>query len=163
PSRSGPAPRRGGWRRARGGDLPRSGRGRCGSSMNRSAGPVPTIRAMPRPSPTGSPALPELRWFSAADVTAAMPSLVERLRLADDPETGSPTPILDGGPITAQRTAAVSGLAIERFGPSKRDGLDVALIGTGVQGHSRLPVLAHLLPGATLHVFNADRDRAEAF
>jgi ornithine cyclodeaminase/alanine dehydrogenase-like protein (mu-crystallin family) len=186
--------------------------------------------------PTSPAALPELRWFSAADVTAAMPPLEERIRLAEvtmtafaragaaqlppkiaihprpaesfvhampahlradddaqgdlvgmkwvagyatntslglpgisavvvvnDPATGIPTAILDGGPITAQRTAAVSGLAIQRFGPAAPAGLDVALIGTGVQGHSHLPVLAHLLPGATLHLYDATRARAEAF
>jgi ornithine cyclodeaminase/alanine dehydrogenase-like protein (mu-crystallin family) len=168
--------------------------------------------------PTSPAALPELRWFSAADVTAAMPPLEERIRLAEvtmtafaragaaqlppkiaihprpaesfvhampahlradddaqgdlvgmkwvagyatntslglpgisavvvvnDPATGIPTAILDGGPITAQRTAAVSGLAIQRFGPDA------------------MPVLAHLLPGATLHLYDATRARAEAF
>jgi ornithine cyclodeaminase/alanine dehydrogenase len=181
-------------------------------------------------------ALPELRWFNAADVEAAMPPLEERLRLAEvtltafarpgaaqlppkiaihprpeasfvhampahlrsaeagdgdlvgmkwvagyatntalglpgisalvivnDPTTGIPIAILDGGPITAQRTAAMSGVAIRRFGPAAADGIDVALIGTGVQGHSHLPVLAHLLPGATLHIYDASNARAEAF
>jgi ornithine cyclodeaminase/alanine dehydrogenase-like protein (mu-crystallin family) len=181
--------------------------------------------------------LPPLRWFGAADVTAAMPPLEERIRLAEvtmtafarpgaaelppkiaihprpadafvhampahlrassgdgsgdlvgmkwvagfatntalglpgisaivvvnDPETGIPTAILDGGPITAQRTAAVSGLAIERYGPADRRGLDVALIGTGVQGHSHLPVIAHLVPDATLHIYDANPSRAAAF
>jgi ornithine cyclodeaminase/alanine dehydrogenase-like protein (mu-crystallin family) len=179
---------------------------------------------------------PPLRWFSAADVTAAMPDIEERLRLAEvtmvslarpgavemppkvaihprpdasfvhampahlrsdgavdadlvgmkwvagyatntalglagisavvvvnDPVTGIPTAILDGGPITAQRTAAVSGLAIRRFGPEPRPGIHVALIGAGVQAHSHLPVIAHLLPGATLHLFDRDPARAEAF
>jgi ornithine cyclodeaminase/alanine dehydrogenase-like protein (mu-crystallin family) len=179
------------------------------------------------------PEIPPLRWFGASDVTAAMPALRERIRLAEvtmtalatpgaaemppkvpihprpaasfvhampahlrgpagdlvgvkwvagyatntalglpgisaivivnDPETGIPTAMLDGGPITAQRTAAVSGLAIERFGPSDRGGLDVALIGTGVQGHSHLPVIAALVPGATLHLFDATASRASAF
>ena len=184
--------------------------------------------------PTPPSALPELRWFNAADVEAAMPPLEERLRLAEvtltafarpgaaelppkiaihprpeasfvhampahlrgtdtadlvgmkwvagyatntalglpgisalvivnDPDTGIPTAILDGGPITAQRTAAVSGVAIRRFGPAQPAGLDVALIGTGVQGRSHLPVLAHLLPGATLHIYDASRSRADAF
>ncbi len=177
--------------------------------------------------------MPELRWFNAADVEAAMPPLEERLRLAEltltafarqgaaemppkiaihprpeaafvhampahlrsadgdlvgvkwvagyatnvalglpgisalvivnDPTTGIPTAILDGGPITAQRTAAVSGVAIRHFGPAQPRGLDVALIGTGVQGRSHLPVIAHLLPDAKLHVFDSDGDRAEAF
>jgi len=186
--------------------------------------------------PTGPSAPTALRWFGAADVTAAMPPLAERIRLAEvamtalarpgatemppkvalhprpdasfvhampahlrsadglegdlvgmkwvsgfatntalglpgisavivvnDPGTGIPTAILDGGPITAQRTAAVSGLAIERFGPAERTGLDVAIIGAGVQAHSHLPVIAHLLPGATLHVFDVTGNRAVAF
>ena len=172
-----------------------------------------------------------LRWYGAADVTAAMPDIEERLRLAEltmtalarpdaaqlppkiaihprpeasfvhampahlrgadldadlvgmkwvagyatnaarglpgihavvvlnDPATGIPTAMLDGGPITAQRTAAVSGLALRRWGPGA--GAAVALIGAGVQGHSHVPVLGHVLPGATLRLFDRDRARAE--
>ncbi len=180
--------------------------------------------------------LPPLRWFGEADVTAAMPELAERLRLAEvtmtalaragaselppkiaihprpaasfvhampahlrgadadgagdlvgmkwvagyatnttlglpgihaivvlnDPTTGVPMAMLDGGPITAQRTAAVSGLALSRWGPPAKDGLTVALIGAGVQGHSHLPVIGHVLPGAMLRLFDRDRGRAEA-
>jgi ornithine cyclodeaminase/alanine dehydrogenase-like protein (mu-crystallin family) len=36
---------------------------------------------------------------------------------ANDAATGLPTAILDGGPITAMRTAAVFGVAIRRFAP----------------------------------------------
>src|SRR3954470_22146330 len=181
-----------------------------------------------------SRSIPLLRWFSAADVSAAMPDIEERLRLAEvtmtalarpdaaqlppkiaihprpdgafvhampahlrtdrveddlvgmkwvagyatntdrhlpgihavvvlnDPATGIPTAILDGGPITAQRTAAVSGLAISRWGPGGGAGRHVALIGAGVQGHSHLPVIGHVLGGAALHLFDRDRTRAEA-
>ncbi|MEZ0240162.1 MAG: hypothetical protein ACAH65_05135 [Chloroflexota bacterium] len=181
----------------------------------------------------GTPAGPPLRWFSAAEVSAAMPDIDERLRLAEvtmtalarpdaaqlppkvaihprpadsfvhampahlrgespaddlvgmkwvagyatnnalglpsisaivvvnDAESGLPTAILDGGPITAQRTAAVSGLAIRRFGPSAEGGVDVALIGAGVQGHSHLPVIGHVLPGARMRLFDRDPARAE--
>jgi ornithine cyclodeaminase/alanine dehydrogenase len=186
-------------------------------------------------------ALPPLRWFGAADVTAAMPPLEDRLRLAEvtmtalaqrgasqlppkiaihprptdsfvhampahlrgatiaddlvgmkwvagyatnnalglasisavvvlnDPETGIPVAMLDGGPITAQRTAAVSGLAIRRFGPDAGAGITpgsiarhVAVIGAGVQGRSHLPVLGGVLPGTTVHLFDPAPDRAEA-
>jgi alanine dehydrogenase len=179
--------------------------------------------------------MPPLRWFSAAEVNAAMPGLDERLRLAEltmtalarpeaaqlppkiaihprpdgsfvhampahlrtdridddlvgmkwvagyatntqrqlpgihaivvlnDPATGIPKAMLDGGPITAQRTAAVSGLAISRWGPTPSGGNhDVALIGAGVQGHSHLPVIGHVLPGTTLHLFDRDGARAQA-
>lgn len=180
------------------------------------------------------PSLP-FRWFSSADVEAAMPPIEERLRLAEvtltafahpdrvqqppkiaihpraeasfvhampahlrgadaggdlvgmkwvagyatnnalglpgisavvvlnDPATGIPTAILDGAPITAQRTAAVTGVAIRHFGP--RDlgrAARVALLGAGVQGHSHLPVLAHVLPGLALRLFDRDPARAAA-
>jgi ornithine cyclodeaminase/alanine dehydrogenase-like protein (mu-crystallin family) len=180
--------------------------------------------------------LPPLRWFGAADVSAAMPGLDERLRLAEvtmtalarpgaaelppkiaihpratasfvhampahlrateredatadlvgmkwvagfatntalglpgihavmalnDPTTGVPIAVLDGGPITAQRTAAVTGLALSRWGPGA-GAVDVALIGAGVQGHSHLPVIGHVLPGARLHLYDRDNGRAEA-
>jgi ornithine cyclodeaminase/alanine dehydrogenase len=182
-------------------------------------------------------ALPPLRWFSAADVLAAMPPLEERIALAErtmvalatpgaselppkiaihprpadafvhampahlrgadasndlvgmkwvagyasnialgmasisavvilnDPDTGVPVAMLDGGPITAERTAAVSGLAIRRWGPAALAGggrTHIALIGAGVQGRSHLPVLGAVLPGATLHVFDRSPERAEA-
>jgi len=172
---------------------------------------------------------PPLRWFGAADVTASMPPIDERLRLAEltmtalaqpgaselpskiglhprpegsfahampahlragevagdlvgmkwvagfssnnalglpsinavvvlnDPAAGLPTAMLDAGPITAQRTAAISGVAIRHFGPGAADGrssTDVALIGAGVQGHAHVPMIGAVLPGATLHVFD---------
>jgi ornithine cyclodeaminase/alanine dehydrogenase-like protein (mu-crystallin family) len=81
----------------------------------------------------------------------------------NDPSTGLPTAILDGGPITAQRTAAVSGVAIRQFAPqvvgrSSR----AAMIGAGVQGRSHLEVVAFLLPGVELAVFDRHPDRADA-
>jgi ornithine cyclodeaminase/alanine dehydrogenase len=188
--------------------------------------------AMPRPE------LPPLRWFGESDVSAAMPAIEERLRLAEvtltalarpgaselppkiaihprpeasfvhampahlrtdaaeddlvgmkwvagyatnaalglpgihgivilnDPQTGVPVAMLDGGPITAQRTAAVSGVAMRRWAPvpgaSSQPARRVALIGAGVQGHSHLPVIGHVLAGARLHLFDRDRHRAEA-
>ena len=180
---------------------------------------------------------PPLRWFGAAEVSAAMPPIEERLRLAEltmtalakpgaselpakigihprpegsfvhampahmraadvaddlvgmkwvagfstnnalglpsisavvvlnDPATGMPTAMLDAGPITAQRTAAISGVAIRHFGPRAQAGqssFDVALIGAGVQGHAHVPVIGAVLPGATLHVFDRHPDRAAA-
>jgi ornithine cyclodeaminase/alanine dehydrogenase len=175
------------------------------------------------------------RWFSAAEVEAAMPPIEERLRLAEvtltafahpdrtqlppkiaihpraeasfvhampahlrgvaadddlvgmkwvagyatnnalglpgisavvvlnDPTTGIPTAILDGAPITAQRTAAVTGVAIRHYGPSDAGRASrVALLGAGVQGRSHLPVLAHVLPGLELGLFDRDPERAAA-
>jgi len=112
----------------------------------------------------GSADLVGMKWVAgfATNTASGLPG-ISAIVVVNDPETGIPTAMLDGGPITAQRTAAVSGLGIQRFGPADRRGLDVALIGTGVQGRSHLPVLAHLLPEATLHVFDATPERAKAF
>jgi ornithine cyclodeaminase/alanine dehydrogenase-like protein (mu-crystallin family) len=79
-----------------------------------------------------------------------------------DPATGATRALLDGGPITAERTAAVSGIAIRRFArpaapfPATR----VALIGAGVQGHSHLAVLGHVLPGMHLAIHDRHPERA---
>jgi ornithine cyclodeaminase/alanine dehydrogenase len=176
---------------------------------------------------------PPLRYLSAADVTAAMPDIDERLALAEstltalvadaelpakigihprpvgafahampaylrgvdpngaddrmgmkwvagfatnnqrglpaisavvvlnDPATGLPIAILDGGPITAQRTAAVSGVAIRRYKPPVEGRpLRVALIGAGTQGRSHVPVLGRVLPGVDLRLFDRNPERA---
>jgi alanine dehydrogenase len=88
---------------------------------------------------------------------------INALAVLNDGTTGFPTAILDGGPITAQRTAAVSGVAIRRFSPAQGgDGITAALIGAGVQGRSHLPVLGRVLPGVRLTVFDRHPDRAEA-
>jgi len=179
--------------------------------------------------------MPPLRYLAAADVTAAMPPLDERLRLAErtmvalvdradlppkiavhprpagsfahampahlrgaddagsddllgikwiagfpsnrpldlaaihglviltDPATGIPTAILDAGPITAERTAAVSGVAISRFAPKVSGRAPrAAILGAGVQAHSHLPVLGHVMPRLDLAVFDRHPDRAGA-
>ncbi len=104
-----------------------------------------------------------LKWVAGfgGNRNVGLPA-ISAVVVLNDPETGIPTAILDGGPITADRTAAVSGVAIRRFSPpAPASAPVVGLIGAGVQGHSHLPVLAHLLPGATLRVFDRHRDRAE--
>lgn len=81
--------------------------------------------------------------------------------ILNDPETGVPIGILDAGPITAQRTAAVSGLAIRTWAPSVAGRAPrAALIGAGTQGHSHLPVIGHLLPGVALRLFDSVAERA---
>jgi ornithine cyclodeaminase/alanine dehydrogenase-like protein (mu-crystallin family) len=195
---------------------------------------MPAVSAPPRSTSPGS--IPPLRWFSAADVSAAMPPLAERLRLAEltmvalarpaaselpskigvhprpeasfahampahlrgaspgddlvgmkwvagfptngaaglpsigavvilnDPSTGLPVAILDGAPITAERTAAVTGVALRQFGPPGGPGAapGVAILGAGVQARSHLPVLGAVVAGCTVHVFDRHAERAEA-
>jgi len=88
---------------------------------------------------------------------------INALVILNDAVTGRPRAILDGGPITALRTAAVSGAAIRRFAPAV-DGRAprAALIGAGVQGRGHLPVLGRLLPGVEVRLYDRHPDRVEA-
>jgi ornithine cyclodeaminase/alanine dehydrogenase-like protein (mu-crystallin family) len=104
-----------------------------------------------------------MKWVAgfATNTALGLPGISATVIL-NDAATGFPTAILDGGPITAQRTAAVSGVAITRFGPAVSGRpRRAALIGAGVQGHSHLPVFGHVLPGVELQLFDRDRARAE--
>lgn len=138
----------------------------------------PKVAIHPRPADSFVHAMPaHLRGDSRADDLVGMkwvagyatnnalglPS-ISAIVVLNHAETGLPIAILDGGRITAQRTAAISGLAISLFGPSATaaaEAVDVAVIGAGVQGHSHLPVLGHVLPGARLRLFDRDSVRAE--
>ena len=103
-----------------------------------------------------------IKWIAGfpRNRVSGLPTL-HGVLLLNDARTGLPAAILDAGPITAQRTAAVSGVAIERFMP-RLDGRTprVAIIGAGVQARSHLEVLAHLLPGANVAIFDRHPDRA---
>lgn len=93
---------------------------------------------------------------SAADLPA-----ISGLLLLNDPLTGVATAILDAGPITAERTAAVSGVVIRAWASPAEPGTPrVALLGAGAQGHSHVPVLGFVLSGVELAVFDRDPDRA---
>ncbi len=123
------------------------------------------IHAMPAiyRGPTVADDLVGMKWVAgyATNTTLGLPG-ISAVVVLNDAETGIPTAILDGGPITAQRTAAVSGVAIRRFGPSVAGRTPhAALIGAGVQGHSHLPIFGHVLPGVSVHLFDRDRARAE--
>lgn len=116
------------------------------------------------PRRDGNGDLVGMKWVSgfATNNELGLPA-INALVVLNDPGTGLPVAILDGGPITAARTAAVSGVAIQRFAP-RVGGRPVraALIGAGTQGHSHVPVLARVLPGVQLSLFDRHRERAEA-
>jgi ornithine cyclodeaminase/alanine dehydrogenase-like protein (mu-crystallin family) len=84
--------------------------------------------------------------------------------ILSDPMTGLPIAILDGAPITADRTAAISGVAIRHWGPVARGlaahGTRVAILGAGVQARSHLPVIGHVLPGAEVVIHDRHPERA---
>jgi len=130
------------------------------------------VHAMPAhlrdASPDGD--LVGMKWVAgyATNNALGLPG-ISAVVVLNDPETGLPIAMLDGAPITAERTAAVSGVAVRRFGPQAGPGgwaagtpVHVAIIGAGVQGHSHLPMFGGVLPGCTLHLFDRDPARAAA-
>jgi ornithine cyclodeaminase/alanine dehydrogenase-like protein (mu-crystallin family) len=119
------------------------------------------------PSGDGSADLLGVKWVVGfpANSQAGLPSIHATVILSD-PLTGQPAAFLDGAPITADRTAAISGVAIRHWGPgppsSAGHGPRVAILGAGVQARSHLPVIGHLLPGAELLIHDRHQERAEA-
>jgi ornithine cyclodeaminase/alanine dehydrogenase-like protein (mu-crystallin family) len=113
--------------------------------------------------PDGGGDLVGMKWIAGFPANRARGlDALHGLVLLADPTTGVPTAILDAGPITAQRTAAVSGVAISRFAPPLRGRSPVvALIGAGTQGRSHLAVVGRVLDGARLIIFDRHPDRAE--
>jgi ornithine cyclodeaminase/alanine dehydrogenase-like protein (mu-crystallin family) len=105
-----------------------------------------------------------MKWVAGFGTNNALGlPAINAVVVLNDAATGLPMAILDGGPITAQRTAAVSGVAIRRFAPQVAGRpVRAALIGGGMQGHSHVPVLGHVLPGVELTVFDRHPERAEA-
>lgn len=137
----------------------------------------PKIGVHPRPEGSFAHAMPAhlrgadagadllgMKWVAGFGGNRALGlPAIHALVVLNDAATGVPVAILDGGPITADRTAAVSGVAIARFAPPGRHGggARIGLIGAGVQGHSHMPVIARLLPGADLRIADRHPDRAE--
>jgi ornithine cyclodeaminase/alanine dehydrogenase-like protein (mu-crystallin family) len=123
------------------------------------------------PAEDGSADLLGVKWVVGfpANGEHGLPAIHATVILSD-PLTGIPIAILDGAPITADRTAAISGVAIRHWGPPTRAGGTavgsraprVAILGAGVQARSHLPVIGHLLPGAQLVIHDRHPDRAEA-
>ncbi len=105
-----------------------------------------------------------MKWVAgyATNNAIGLPA-VNAVVILNDASTGVPMAILDGGPITAQRTAAVSGVAIRHFAPRVSGRRSrVAMIGAGVQGRSHVAVLAHTLPGVDVTLFDRHPERAGA-
>jgi len=119
---------------------------------------------LPGALPDGGGDLVGVKWIAGmpGNVDAGL-SALHAVVVVNDPRTGVPVAILDGGPITAERTAAVSGTAIARWAPATRGRVPrAAIVGAGVQGRAHLAVLGHLLPGVALAVHDRDAARAAA-
>jgi ornithine cyclodeaminase/alanine dehydrogenase len=119
---------------------------------------------LPGAAPDGSADLAGMKWIAGVpdNAGAGLPAL-HALVIVNDPQTGVPVAILDGAPITAERTAAVSGTAIARWmPPTPGRPARAAIVGAGVQGRAHLPVLGHLLPGVEVAIHDRDAGKAAA-
>lgn len=137
----------------------------------------PKIGISPRPADSFAHAMPaHLRGDDAEDDLVGIKWVlgfptnnaigvpaIHAIAVLNDPTTGLPIAILDAGPVTAHRTAAVTGLAIRAWGPGDLGRpARVTIIGAGTQGVAHLPVLAYVLPGVDLTIFTRRPERAEA-
>jgi ornithine cyclodeaminase/alanine dehydrogenase-like protein (mu-crystallin family) len=118
---------------------------------------------LPGQAGDGSDDLLGMKWVVGfPDNVAAGLAAISGLTILSDGRTGRPRAIVDAGALTAQRTAAISGLAIRHWGPPSGSAPRVVLVGAGAQARSHLPVLAHLLPDALVVLHDQDPDRAAA-
>ncbi|MEO5885765.1 MAG: hypothetical protein ABIQ58_09655, partial [Candidatus Limnocylindrales bacterium] len=103
-----------------------------------------------------------IKWVTGFPANAAAGvAPINALVIVNDAASGLPTAVLDGGPITAQRTAAVSGVVVRRYAPAVVGRpARAAIIGAGAQGRSHVEMLAHVLPGVALVIHDRHHDRA---
>jgi ornithine cyclodeaminase/alanine dehydrogenase-like protein (mu-crystallin family) len=113
---------------------------------------------------SSSPGLLGLKWVTVfPSNNAARMASIGATVILNDARTGVVEAILDGGPITAHRTAAVSGVVLRQFAPAVTGRpTRVALIGAGAQGRSHLPVLGGVVPGCRLVLYDRHPDRTAA-
>ncbi len=77
-----------------------------------------------------------------------------------DPATGTPAAVMDGGYLTAARTAGGSALATRLL--ARDDAGDVAVLGTGVQAGAHARALARLPGARSVRIAGRDPARASA-
>ena len=130
--------------------------------------PESFVHAMPAylrgTDPAGTDDRIGMKWVAGFDTNKSLGiPAINAVVILNDAVTGLPIAVIDGGPITAVRTAAVSGVAIRRFSPIVAGRpIRAALIGAGVQGRSHLAVLGGALPGVDLSLFDPSSDRLES-
>jgi ornithine cyclodeaminase/alanine dehydrogenase len=86
-----------------------------------------------------------MKWVSgySANFQYSLPSIMG-LIILNDPDTGQPIAVMDGGYITALRTAAVSGVSARYL--AAEDAGCVGIVGAGVQGRFNMQSLTEVLP-----------------
>jgi ornithine cyclodeaminase/alanine dehydrogenase-like protein (mu-crystallin family) len=75
-----------------------------------------------------------------------------------EPDTGRLSAVMDGGAITAIRTAAVSGVATDLL--ARRDASELAILGAGVQARTHLEAIAAVRALTRARVWSRNPERA---
>lgn len=104
-----------------------------------------------------------LKWVGAypSNRNLGLP-IVSGLVLLNDPKTGFPLAIMTADWITAQRTAAVSAVAVKYLAPEGAS--ELAICGAGVQGNIHLEFLSQVLPDlGRVRVFDPSPQALGAF
>jgi ornithine cyclodeaminase len=81
--------------------------------------------------------------------------------LVFDPETGRAIALLEGSSLTAIRTGAAGGAAIDLL--ARKDSKIVAVFGAGAQGRTQLAAASSARKIETAFIFDADKEKAKAF
>ncbi|ALM75100.1 ornithine cyclodeaminase family protein [Thermococcus barophilus] len=81
--------------------------------------------------------------------------------LVNDPETGKPLAIMEGGYLTAMRTGATSGVATRYL--ARKDSRTVGIIGAGVQARTQLWAVYEVRPLKKVFVYDISMERAKSF
>lgn len=81
--------------------------------------------------------------------------------LVFDPQTGRTLALLEGSSLTAIRTGAAGGAAIDLL--ARKDSKIAAIFGAGAQGRTQLEAACTARKIETAFVFDADREKAVAF
>jgi ornithine cyclodeaminase len=81
--------------------------------------------------------------------------------LVFDPETGRAIALLEGGSLTAIRTGAASGAAIDLL--ARKDSKVAAIFGAGAQGRTQLEAACTARAIQTAFIFDANLEKAKSF
>jgi alanine dehydrogenase len=81
--------------------------------------------------------------------------------VVNDPETGKVEAIMDGGYLTAVRTAAASAVGTKYL--ANKDARVLGILGLGVQGESHLWAMTEVAKTERVVVYNRSREKADRF
>ncbi|UQA91910.1 2,3-diaminopropionate biosynthesis protein SbnB [Streptomyces halobius] len=120
-------------------------------------------RIIAMPAHVGEPGISGLKWVGSKHDNPARVGLerASAVTVLNDPATNYPIAIVEGGLISAWRTAAVTVLAARHL--ARKDFTDVSLIGCGVIGTAQITALlqqfGHI---STVHLYDWRREAADA-